>query len=135
LARSELLQDQGGAYPLLRLPRRTNSFRCSYDARGAAGADQFENSKRFPNRGGIMTTATIIPFPLANRRSMILRQARYAAVLNPDAAERHIQRQLKIQDQAMRRRGIDERLITREINCLETSIRATLLRDIAGGIR
>jgi Family of unknown function (DUF6074) len=82
-----------------------------------------------------MTTATIIPFPLANRRSMILRQARYAAVLNPDAAERHIQRQLKIQDQAMRRRGIDERLITREINCLETSIRATLLRDIAGGIR
>jgi Family of unknown function (DUF6074) len=80
-------------------------------------------------------TAAIVPFPLASRRSMILRQARYAAVLNPDAAERHIQRQLKIQGQAMRRRGIEERLITREINCLETLIRATLLRDVSGGVR
>jgi hypothetical protein len=66
---------------------------------------------------------------------MILRQARYAAVLNPDAAERHIQRQLKIQGQAMRRRGIDERLITREINCLETSIRATLSCAVSGGVQ
>jgi Family of unknown function (DUF6074) len=72
---------------------------------------------------------------MANRQSMILRQARYAAVLNPDAAERHIQRQLKIQGQAMRRRGIDERLITREINCLETSIRTTLSRAVSGGVR
>jgi hypothetical protein len=80
-------------------------------------------------------TAIIVPFPMASRRSLILRQARYAAVLKADAAERHIQRQLKIQGQAMRRRGIDERLITREINCLETSIRVTLLRAISGGVR
>jgi hypothetical protein len=80
-------------------------------------------------------TAIIVPFPLASRRSMILRQARYAAVLNPDAVERHIQRQLKIQGQAMRRKGIDERLITREISTLETSIRATLLCAVSGGVR
>lgn len=80
-------------------------------------------------------TAAIVPFPLASRRSMILRQARYAAVLNPDAAERHIQRQLKIQGQAMRRRGIEEHLIAREINCLETSIRSTMLCNVSGGIR
>jgi hypothetical protein len=80
-------------------------------------------------------TAVIVPFPLANRRSMILRQARYAAGLNPDAAERHIQQQLKVQGQAMRRKGIDERLITSEINCLETSIRATLLCGVSGGVR
>lgn len=79
-------------------------------------------------------TAEIVPFPLASRRSMILRQARYAAVLNPDAAERHIQRQLKIQRQAMRRRGINEHLIAREINCLENSIRSTLLSNVSGGI-
>jgi hypothetical protein len=66
---------------------------------------------------------------------MILRQVRYAVGLNPDAAERHIQRQLKIQGQAMRRRGIDERFIAHEINCLETSIRATLSRAVSGGIR
>jgi uncharacterized protein DUF6074 len=79
-------------------------------------------------------TAIIVPFPLASRRSMILRQARYAAVLNPDAAERHLQRQLKIQGQAMRRRGIDQQLIVHEINSMETSIRATLLCAASGGV-
>jgi hypothetical protein len=82
-----------------------------------------------------MTTAMIVPFPMANRRSMILRQAQYAAMLSPAAAERHIRQQLKVQAQTMRRRGIDERLIAREIDCLEASIRATLLRDVSGGIR
>jgi len=66
---------------------------------------------------------------------MILRQARYAAALNPDAAERHIAAISEIQGEAMRRRGIDERLITREIGCLETSIRATLLCAASGGVR
>jgi Family of unknown function (DUF6074) len=79
-------------------------------------------------------TAIIVPFPLANRRSMILRQARYAAGLRPDAAERHIWQQLKVQAQTMRRRGIDERVIAHEINCLEASIRSTLLRGVSGGI-
>ena len=80
-------------------------------------------------------TAVIVPFPLANRRSMILRQARYAAVLSPVAAERHIRQQMRVQAQTMRRRGIDESVIAREIGCLETSIRATLLRDVSGGVR
>jgi hypothetical protein len=35
----------------------------------------------------------------------------------------------------MHRRGIDDRVIAREIDCLETSIRATLLRDASGGAR
>ncbi|MET4345585.1 hypothetical protein ABIC08_006892 [Bradyrhizobium sp. RT9b] len=80
-------------------------------------------------------TAAIVPFPLASRRSMILRQAQYAAMLNPDAAERHIQQQLNIQSRAMRRKGIDARLIAHEISCMETSIRATLLRTVSGGAR
>lgn len=80
-------------------------------------------------------TAAIVPFPLASRRSMILRQALYAAMLNPDAAERHIQHQLNIQSRAMRRKGIDARLIAHEIRCMETSIRATLLRTVSGGAR
>jgi hypothetical protein len=80
-------------------------------------------------------TAAIVPFPMANRRSLIIRQARYAAQLSPDAAGDHIQRQLKIQAQAMRRRGIDEVLISQEVNRLETSIRALLLRAVSGVIR
>ncbi len=82
-----------------------------------------------------MTTATIIPFPLAYRRSMILRQARYAAVLSPAAAKRHIRHQLKVQAQAMRRKGIDERVIAHEIHCMESSIRAMLLYAVSGGVR
>jgi hypothetical protein len=42
---------------------------------------------------------------------------------------------LKLQGQAMRRKGIDERLIAHEISCMETSIRATLLRTVSGGAR
>lgn len=80
-------------------------------------------------------TAAIIPFPLASRRSIILRQAQYAAMLNPDAAERHIQRQLNIQSQAMHRKGIDARSIAHEISAMETLIRATLLRTISGSAR
>jgi hypothetical protein len=82
-----------------------------------------------------VTTATIIPFPLASRRSLILGQARYAAVLSPMAAERHIRQQLKVQAQTMRRRGIDERVIAHEIDALETSIRAMLLRNVSGSLR
>lgn len=82
-----------------------------------------------------MTTAMIVPFPMTNRRSMILRQAQYAAMLSPAAAERHIRRQLKVQAQTMRRRGIDERVIAHEIDALETSIRAMLLRNVSGSFR
>jgi transcriptional regulator len=64
---------------------------------------------------------------------MILRQARYAQGLRPDAAERHIQKQLKIQGQAMRRKGIDEQTIAHEISTMEASIRAMLSRAVSGG--
>jgi Family of unknown function (DUF6074) len=80
-------------------------------------------------------TAAIVPFPLVRRRSMIQRQASYAAELNPDAAERHIARQLQVQDDAMRRRGIDENLISRELKCMEGAIRAMLLRAVSDGMR
>jgi hypothetical protein len=79
--------------------------------------------------------AEMIPFPLASRRMMIERQARYAAELNPDAGERHIRQQLQIQADAMRRRGVGEDLIARELQCMETAIRVLLLRAVSGGAR
>jgi hypothetical protein len=78
-------------------------------------------------------SAEIVPFPLASRRTMIERQARYAAELNPDAAERHIQQQLKIQGDAMRRKGIDDDLIADELRCMETAVRRLLVRAVSGG--
>ncbi|MBQ8105569.1 MULTISPECIES: DUF6074 family protein [unclassified Afipia] len=80
-----------------------------------------------------MKSADIIPFPLARRHDMIERQAMYAAEINPDAADRHIAHQLKIQRDAMRRKGIDERLIARELRCMEGAIRSRLTNNTAGG--
>jgi len=76
----------------------------------------------------MIAAAIILPFPLARRQTMIDRQARYAAELSPDAAERHIQQQVKIQGDAMRRKGIDESLISRELQCMKTAIRSALCR-------
>jgi Family of unknown function (DUF6074) len=80
-------------------------------------------------------TAVIVPFPLASRRGMIERQARYASELSLDAAERHIQQQIKVQAESMRRRGIDEDLIVRELKCMEIAIRRLLDRAVSGGAR
>lgn len=66
---------------------------------------------------------------------MIERQARRYTELNPDAAERHIAHQIKVQADAMRRKGIDEVLIERECRCFETAIRALLMRSASGGAR
>jgi hypothetical protein len=71
-------------------------------------------------------SATIVPFPLARREAFIQKQANRAADLNVDAGERHIQHQIKCQADAMRRKGIDEDLIARELRCMESAIRAAL---------
>jgi hypothetical protein len=77
-------------------------------------------------------SAAIVPFPLAKRRTMIDRQARYAAEINPDAAVRHIQQQLKIQGDAMRRKGVDDNLVARELKSMEAAIRTLRARAMYG---
>lgn len=77
--------------------------------------------------------ASVLPFPLARRRDLIVRQARRYVELNPDAAERHIAYQVEVQAAAMRRRGIDNDLIKRECRCFEGAIRALLAKSAAGG--
>ncbi|MFK4538008.1 hypothetical protein ABIA00_006191 [Bradyrhizobium ottawaense] len=82
--------------------------------------------------------AQLIPFPYIHRRAFIERQASRAAELNPDAGERHVRTQIQIQVDAMRRKGISEDLILREVRCMETAIRAALWRtvmDAPGGGR
>jgi hypothetical protein len=72
--------------------------------------------------------AVIIPFPLNRRGAFIERQAQRSAELNNDAGERHIAHQLEVQAAAMRRKGIDEDLIVREMRCMESAIRTSLWR-------
>jgi hypothetical protein len=73
-------------------------------------------------------TATVLPFPLARRRTFIAKQADQATYLNPAAADRYLQYQQQVQGDAMRRRGVAEELIARELKCMEAAIQQELLR-------
>jgi hypothetical protein len=71
-------------------------------------------------------TATVVPFPLARRTAMIQRQADYALCLKPVKAEQHIQRQLQTQADLLRRRGIADDTIARELASMESAIRTAM---------
>lgn len=74
--------------------------------------------------------ATIIPFPINRRGPYIARQAHRAAELRPDACERYIAHQIKLQRDCMVRKGIEQWLIDRELGCLERAIRKQLGREL-----
>jgi predicted GIY-YIG superfamily endonuclease len=57
-----------------------------------------------------------------------MRQAEHSLCLNPDAAARYLEHQLHVQGEAMRRRGIAEGLIARELKMMEAAIRRELLQ-------
>jgi hypothetical protein len=76
-------------------------------------------------------TATVYPFPLARRRSYIVKQANHAALMHPDAGVRYLQHQMDVQAEAMRRRGIEEGLIQRELSCMRRAIQA----EFAGNLQ
>lgn len=71
--------------------------------------------------------AEVIPFPLARRRKFIARQAEHAAEMTPDAAIRYLQYQLKVQRDAMQRKGIAAALIHRELQSMDQAIRAAFI--------
>lgn len=71
-------------------------------------------------------TATVVPFPLARRTAMIQRQADYALCLRPEKAEQHIRRQIQTQADLLRRRGVVEETIKRELASMEAAIRTAI---------
>jgi hypothetical protein len=75
-------------------------------------------------------TATVTPFPSARRGSFIRKQAERMKTLTPTHSDAHLRQQLKIQADTMRRRGVTEDVIAREIRALESGIRAELWRVV-----
>ena len=73
-------------------------------------------------------SAIVIPFPAARRLHFVRRHARLMSTLSPDAAERHLRRQLRVQTEAMERKRIDRHLVERERALLEEAIRVELKR-------
>jgi Family of unknown function (DUF6074) len=72
-------------------------------------------------------TALILPFPIVRRHGFIRRQAERAASMNYDSCVRYVERQLTIQRDAMRRRGIAENLIDRELYRMAMAMRREFL--------
>jgi Family of unknown function (DUF6074) len=72
----------------------------------------------------------IIPFPIARRRAFVSKHAARMAVLSSTRADIHLRQQLQVQVDTMRRRGIAESEIVREIRSLEAAIRAELWRSV-----
>jgi Family of unknown function (DUF6074) len=77
--------------------------------------------------------AQIVPFPLTRRRAFIAKQANHVSWMRPAAAEKYIQYQVKIQGDTLRRKGISEDLIQRELTCFEIAVRVALHRSLIGG--
>lgn len=70
--------------------------------------------------------AQIIPFPPVRRRYFVVKQANRMASLSRDAAERHLNAQLRIQREAYERKGVNPDIIEQEIRALESAIRSAL---------
>lgn len=75
-------------------------------------------------------SAAILPFPVNKRGRLIESIAARALQLSPLAGERHIAYQLRVQEQAMRRKGIDADLVKHELTSLECAIRIQLWESI-----
>lgn len=71
-------------------------------------------------------TAIVVPFPLTRRPHFIRKQARRVAELSPAAGERHIAAQIKVQRDALMRKGVNAELVKRETVQLESAIRAAI---------
>ena len=78
-------------------------------------------------------TATVLPFPILRRHGFIEKQAAHAACMNLDASTRYVEYQIQVQRDAMRRRGIAEDLIARELKLMEAAIRRELLKPQSTG--
>jgi hypothetical protein len=74
--------------------------------------------------------AQVLPFPTSRRCAFIERQAQCAAALNPEACERHINRQLQVQRDTMLRKGVSAARVERELKSMEAAIRAALWRSV-----
>jgi hypothetical protein len=76
-------------------------------------------------------SAVILPFPINRRYNFIARQVRRLFELHAYSRERHICLQLKIQADAMRRKGIADNLVARELKSMEFAVRKGLSRGFA----
>ena len=72
--------------------------------------------------------AQVLPFPLTRRRDLIRRQARFYADQAPRAAEKNLAHQLKVQGEALIRKGVEPEAVQAQVEALQGAIRAEVWR-------
>jgi hypothetical protein len=80
--------------------------------------------------------AKVLPFPLASRRDLVIRQALWFCEQSHASAEASLRRQVTLQGEALRRRGVETARASDECVRLEHAIRAEIQRrrPVAGGV-
>ena len=73
-------------------------------------------------------SAVVVPFPIARRHGFVTKQVAHASLMSPDSGGRYLRYQIKLQVDAMRRRGIDENLVQREVRCMTVAIQAAFAK-------
>lgn len=79
--------------------------------------------------------AVVVPIPRARDLRSVRPHAGRMAEFRPDAAERHLAQQLRVQREAMQRRGIAAKWIADEVASLEAAIRAELATYLRKSVR
>jgi len=73
-------------------------------------------------------SADIVPFPLCRRLAFIKKKAVFVMFNAVDVGDRYVACQLRRQANAMRRKGIAENLIARELRAMEFAIDTVVRR-------
>jgi hypothetical protein len=71
-------------------------------------------------------SASIVPFPIAKRIDLIHSVARRMLELPPDRAERHLEFSIDRQARVLRRRGIDQEVVDREVAAFVAAVRTEI---------
>jgi hypothetical protein len=83
-------------------------------------------------RSTIPSSAMMLMFPIAHRVDFVERIASQILARPATEAEQHLQQQLRRQSMVLRREGITEAVIKRELASLQGAVRRALWRAVIG---
>jgi hypothetical protein len=102
------------------------------DRKGRVDRDERRRSSHALTAPRPARRAQVMPFPLSRRRPFVARLAAQIASRPMDAGEAHLLQQLARQHEVLRRKGVPERAIDRELRSLTAAVRAELWRLLLG---
>jgi hypothetical protein len=91
-----------------------------------------DGRRRSPSGKSARPKTQLIPFPLGRRRAFVERLAEQVIARPAAAGEAHLLQQIRRQGEILRRKGISEKLIERELRALTAAVRAELWRLLLG---